>query len=147
MNIALNILNAGFVTLRALVIRSFVISIICATLFGGAVWFLYSYPASIYGMAVGVVVGLLLTAIEMAWELFWAVRKTNQAKAALAAAHRRETRGGWSDYYRAARAEQHALESMNFGTKAWTAWHMQSAIDSAESDAQYATKQENACRW
>jgi hypothetical protein len=147
MNIALNILNAGFVTLRALVVRSFVISIISATLFGGAVWFLYSYPASIYGMAVGVVVGLVLTACEMAWELFWAIRKSNQSKLALKAAHRRETRGGWADYYRAVRNEQRSLESMNFGTKSWTAWHMQSAIDSAESDARYATQQENACRW
>jgi hypothetical protein len=147
MNIALNILNAGFVTLRALVVRSFVISIISATLFGGAVWFLYSYPASIYGMAFGVVVGLLLTAIEMAFELVNAIRKSNKAKSALAAAHRRETRTAWGEAYRAHRAEQRALEAMNFGVKSWSAWHMEAAIDSAESEANYARKQEDACRW
>jgi hypothetical protein len=147
MSLILNLGNMLFVVVRALVFRSFVLSLVCATLFGGAVWYLYSYSASEYGMAFGVLVGLVLTACEMVVEFVWAIRKSNKAKSALAAAHRRGTRGGWADYYRAARAEQHALEAMNFGTKAWTAWHMQAAIDSAESDANYATKQENACRW
>jgi hypothetical protein len=146
MSLILNLGNMLFVVVRALVFRSFLLSLICATLFGGVVWYLYP-TASEYGLGFGALVGLVLTACEMAFELFWAIRKSNKAKSALAAAHRRETRNGWSDAYRAHRAEQHALEAMNFGTKAWTAWHMQAAIDSAESDANYATKQENACRW
>ena len=141
-----NLLNITFVTVRALVVRSFAISLICAILFGAVVWYLYP-NASQYGLGIGAVVGLVLTACEMAIELFWAIRKTNQAKSALAAAHRRQTRNGWSDAYRAHRAEQHALEAINFGTKSWSAWHMEAAIDSAESEANYATKQENACRW
>ena len=146
MSLIRNLCNIIFVVIRALVFRSFAISLICAAVFGGAVWYLYP-RASEYGLAIGAVVGVVLTACEMAFELFWAIRKSNQAKSALASAHRRETRAGWSDAYRAHRAEQHALESMNFGTKSWSNWHMQGAIDSAEYAAQSARKQEDACRW
>ena len=146
MSLVLNVVNILFVTVRALVFRSFFLSLISASVFGGAVWYLYP-RASEYGLAIGAVVGVVLTACEMAFELFWAIRKSNQAKSALASAHRRETRTAWGEAYRAHRAEKHALESMNFGTKSWTVWHMESAIDSAEYAANNARKQEDACRW
>ena len=104
MSLIRNLCNIIFVVIRALVVRSFAISLFCATLFGAVVWYLYPM-ASEYGLAFGAIVGVFLTACEMGWELFWAIRKTNQAKVALADAHRRETSTAWGEAYRAHRAE------------------------------------------
>ena len=109
--------------------------------------FLYGELGGQFGFWVGLGLAIATVVVSMGWEFGMAIRAQKRAELALAAAYRRQTRNGWEDAYRAARAEQRALEAFDFGTKSLTMKSMQHHIDHVELQIRVINSNQNACRW
>ena len=109
--------------------------------------FLYGELGGQFGFWVGLGLAIATVVVCMAFEFFWAIRAQKRAELALAAAYRRQTRAGWEDAYRAARAEQRSLEAFDFGTKSLTMKSMQHHIDHVEFQIKLINNNQNDCRW
>ena len=108
---------------------------------------LYGNLGGQFGFWVGLGLAIATTTVWMGWEFGMAIRAQKRAESTLAAAYRRQTRNGWEDAYRASRAEQRALESMDFGTKSLTMKSMQHHIDHVEFQIKLINNNQNDCRW